>query len=65
MTDQWVSEPTCHNGNETYDIKPINDLKPHSDGPECWCKPIRDDDMFVHNSMDRREEYETGKRRLS
>ena len=63
MTAQWVSDPTWHNGEETYDIKPIKDLKPHSDGPDCWCKPLRHDgsSVFVHNSMDRREDYETGK----
>jgi len=65
MAAKWISEPTWHNGEQAYDIKPIGDLKPHSDGPGCWCNPVREDDMFVHNSMDRREEYETGKRKPS
>lgn len=41
---------------------PVNDLRPHdTDGEECWCRPRLVDGVLVHNSMDHREEYETGK----
>lgn len=46
---------------------PYNDLKPHwldQDGT-CWCHPREDDeyaDTWVHNSMDERESYETGRK---
>jgi len=45
-------------------VIPINDLKPHDKRPDCWCKPTEDYEavgLYVHNSMDRREEYEQGK----
>lgn len=42
-------------------ILPINDLKPHKEtGVDCWCRPIIDDNIVIHNSMDRRELYERG-----
>lgn len=43
-------------------VLPIDDLRPHEHGPECWCQPIDNDGVFVHNSLDRREEYERGRR---
>lgn len=41
-------------------VVPINDLKPHTDGPECACGPRveRFDNgnrVIVHNSYDGRE----------
>lgn len=43
-------------------VVPINDLKEHIvDDLKCWCRPRIDDedpDLIVHNSLDRREEYE-------
>jgi hypothetical protein len=54
---------------ETYQqalhVMPIDDLKPHNcDGGKCWCNPEYDleNDMWIHNSMDRREEYECGRK---
>lgn len=44
-------------------VYPIGDLREHVvDGGKCWCNPEYDEegDMFVHNSMDGREKYETG-----
>ena len=32
---------------------------------QCWCLPREEDDVIVHNSMDEREKYETGERKLS
>lgn len=49
---------------------PVDDLRPHVVGgcplAECWCHP-RVYDAFggihiVHNSLDRREEYEQGRK---
>lgn len=51
-------------------VTPKNDMYLHvldADG-ECWCRPLRDDDdpddiLFVHQSYDRREDYEDGLRK--
>lgn len=44
-------------------VYPLNDLRPHeTDGKKCWCNPQEDDEVIIHNSMDKREEYENGRR---
>jgi hypothetical protein len=43
-------------------VTPINDLRDHILSADCWCKPEWDEGIFVHNSMDRREEYEEGRK---
>jgi hypothetical protein len=46
-------------------IIPIDDLRGHDESFDCWCNPERDDidpELVIHNSMDGREAYETGKR---
>ena len=48
-------------GNHVY---PVNDLREHSVA-RCWCRPTNDDGVVVHNSLDCRELYERGERRLS
>ncbi len=48
-------------GNQVY---PINDLRQHS-LRDCWCRPIDDEGVSVHNSLDGREIYERGERKLS
>ena len=45
-------------------VCPINDLRPHR-VKNCWCGPEYDDGLTVHNSLDRREEYEDGQRKPS
>jgi len=45
---------------------PMNDLRDHimDKTGSCWCHPIEDDeyvDCWIHNSMDRREDYKTSK----
>lgn len=52
---------------EIYHVYPENDLKEHLlDGCKCWCNPEEDEDgVIVHNSMDGREDFETGKRKPS
>jgi hypothetical protein len=43
-------------------VSPVDDLRPHVvDGP-CWCSPTDDEGVIVHNSMDRREEFERGRK---
>ena len=46
---------------------PMNDLREHDvDGMSCWCHPQAEEcdggTLIVHNSMDRREEYERGRK---
>jgi len=48
-------------GNHVY---PINDLRTHS-LPDCWCRPVDDDGVMVHKSLDQREGYENGERQPS
>jgi len=45
-------------------IIPVDDLREHS-RTNCWCAPEDDDGLIVHNSLDRRELYETGERKPS
>ena len=51
-------------------VYPTNDLKDHDIGntTDCWCHPrveecaANNGYIAIHNSMDGREDYETGKR---
>lgn len=47
-------------------VIPVDDLREHVDLPNCWCRPVRDEEepsVVIHNSMDRREfTKEKGKR---
>jgi hypothetical protein len=45
-------------------VMPIDDLKAHYTY-DCWCVPFDEDGIWVHNSMDGRELYERGERRVS
>lgn len=36
-------------------VLPVDDLRPHAETADCWCRPTDDDGIWVHNSMDRRE----------
>ena len=53
--------------NDDWHVTPIGDLKEHEESEECWCDPECHyrglTKIIVHNSMDRREDYETGKRK--
>ncbi len=43
---------------QDWHVIPMNDLRPHKSGKDCWCKPSRDADehnVWVHHSLDRRE----------
>jgi hypothetical protein len=50
---------------DAYHVMPIDDLRPHEQSSECWCRPTQDDEcdeVLIHHSMDEREKYETGER---
>ncbi len=47
---------------EIQHVIPINDIRDHTESVVCWCKPEFKDGVYMHNSMDRREEYERGER---
>lgn len=43
-------------------IVPINDMRSHRSDHSCWCEPVLNDEQaWVHNSADGREEYEQGR----
>ncbi len=44
------------------EVMPVADLREHVRGEDCWCRPFYDAHVLVHNSMDRREEYERGRK---
>ena len=47
-----------------YHVVPHEDLRDHENSSGCWCRPNsleEHPDVFIHNSMDRREEYEEGR----
>lgn len=53
-------------------VVPINDMRDHDDYRSrgvCWCRPKIIEDgisyIVVHNSVDGRESYETGQRKLN
>ena len=48
-------------GNHVY---PFNDLREHS-LTNCWGRPTDEHGILVHNSLDGRERYERGDRKLS
>lgn len=51
---------------EQLHVIPLNDLREHEINGNCWCNPTCDDDeiymLWIHKSMDGREDFETGKR---
>lgn len=56
---QWSVDEV---GNEMH-VSPIDDLMPHKLCRSCWCMPIEDDvheHILHHQSMDRREDFESG-----
>ena len=47
-------------------VYPVADLREHQTfGSKCWCQPIINDGVVIHNAMDQREKYERGERRPS
>lgn len=43
-------------------VVPLNDLREHESNGSCWCKPTLDEGVWMHHSMDGREDFETGRR---
>lgn len=46
-------------------IMPPNDFREHEPYVTCWCKPVEHDEqpgIWLHNAMDRRDEFEDGRR---
>lgn len=47
-------------------LLPANDLRMHDGAANCWCQPeTNEDGLVVHNSLDGREDFETGRRLVS
>ena len=47
-------------------VVPEDDLRMHDLDDACWCRPSVDEhDTRVHNSLDGREMFERGERRVS
>lgn len=43
-------------------VVPLNDLRAHFTTVGCWCYPTNDAGVFVHHAMDKREEFENGRK---
>lgn len=59
------SEEQSRSDLDQYHIVPVNDLREHEASPDCFCKPLRDEEeptVWIHNSLDQRESFESGKR---
>lgn len=57
--DFWVA-----GSEERWHVVPVDDLREHNSSKTCWCHPTPDDEdpgIYVHHSMDQREEYEKGR----
>jgi hypothetical protein len=46
-------------------VYPANDLREHALKIHCWCRPIEDAGVIVHNSLDGREHYQNADRKPS
>ena len=49
-------------------VYPLNDLREHvieGYGENCWCNIRVEDGIVIHTSMDGREKFETGERKVS
>lgn len=53
-------------GNDVH-VLPVGDIRQHTMSGECWCCPDNTDaeNMYTHQSADRREDFETGQRKYS
>ena len=39
---------------------PAHDIRNHLSGKNCWCRPVDEGDVIVHNAADGRERYQQG-----
>ena len=54
----WYCDAEC--------VVSVGDLRTHDPhNVDCWCKPLFQGEVLVHNSADRREDYEDGVRKVS
>jgi hypothetical protein len=52
--------------NKDLHIIPVNDERRHSCISGCWCAPVEmSNRRWIHNSFDRREDYEDGLRKVN
>lgn len=59
----WWDIHHCNFGSQH--VIPMHDTHPHIPH-DCTCNPRRNEDgVYVHNSFDGREDFETGKRKVS
>lgn len=62
----YLRRPPAINGWQAFgnpaEVIPIEDLRVHRWGLKCWCAPTLDDGVIVHQAMDKREEYERGRK---
>jgi hypothetical protein len=55
-------------GGSRVHVIPKNDDREHQRSELCWCRPEQspsDERMWLHNSADRREEYERHERKVN
>ena len=48
-------------------VVPVGDLREHVETTKCWCRPLEDIEYYniwIHNSMDRREFIEDGTQKV-
>ncbi len=53
---------------EPLHVYPVDDLREHvieGYGEGCWCGARVEDGLVIHNSLDGREQFETGERKPS
>lgn len=64
----WTTfELTLSDGQKKRMVVPEGDIKEHTMCPGCACRPVQDTinpNLWLHNSFDGREAYETGHRRV-
>lgn len=63
----WQTVQITVDGRFVLHTLPDNDLRPHFVRTDCWCHPMEDGEVegiFSHNALDRREDYEEGRRRM-
>jgi hypothetical protein len=58
IRNDWLIQET----DDGMQVVPLQDLRDHIFDPTCWCNPTLDDGVWVHHSMDLREEYERGRK---
>lgn len=57
MLFKWI---VVYDDRDEPHVVPLVDLREHEISERCWCRPVDDEGIWVHNSMDRRELIEQG-----